>query len=264
MNGLTRIIHALSITAFALLFLQGCSEDANSYNGEVELSQTELQIILETDDAAGAVDSALAELFTLDATASKSTGVSNECYSAEYTQTGYTVTFNNCVLNGTENINGTLTVTYNLENETSAFTATYVDFYVGTLKLNGTRSYTLGSDIEQGTIAFTVVSNMSVEMEDESVISENGTKVFSFTFGENLETSIFTLSGTWQVEADGNTYIVETITDLTGNFGCEYLTSGSMDVNKNGLTITIDFGDGTCDNVATLVFPNGNTQEVTL
>lgn len=264
MNGLNRIIHALPIAAFAFLFLQGCSEDAVSSENDVELTQTELQNILETDEAAGAVDSVLAELFADNAAAGKSANKANDCYSAEYSQTGFVVTFNNCVLNGTENINGSLTVTYQVGNETAAFTATYVDFYIGNIKVNGTRNYVLTSSLEQNTISFTVTSEMSIEMEDESIISESGTKTFSFTFGETLADSTFSLSGNWEVQADGNTYVVETIDDLTGNLTCANLTSGSMRVAKNGFVITVDFGDGTCDNLATITLPNGNMEEVTL
>ncbi|PWL38911.1 hypothetical protein DKG77_11800 [Flagellimonas aquimarina] len=264
MNGLTRIIHTLLLASFAFLFLQSCSEDGITSENDVELTQTELQNILETDEAAGAVDSVLAELFANSAVAGKSSNKANDCYSAEYSQTGFVVTFNNCVLNGTENINGSLTVTYQVGNETAAFTATYADFYIGDIKVNGTRNYVLTSSLEQNTISFTVTSEMSIEMEDESIISESGTKTFSFTFGETLETSVFSLSGNWQVQANGNTYIVETVNDLTGNLTCANLTGGSMLVAKNGLIITVDFGDGTCDNLATITMPNGNTQEVTL
>ncbi|MEO9513224.1 MAG: hypothetical protein ABJN84_13530 [Flavobacteriaceae bacterium] len=254
----------ITFLGLSLLLFNACSEDANSYGNDVELTQTELQTILETDEAAGAVDSALADIFSANTTAGKTTNKSNDCYTVEYSDTGYTAIFNNCVLNGTENINGTLTVTYDVGNESAAFTATYVDFYVGTLKLNGTRDYTLNTNVGQATISFTVISNMAVEDEDESIITENGTKTFGFTFGDTLETSYFSISGTWHVQVDGDSYMVETTSDLTGTLTCEHLTSGSMDVDKNGFTIAVDFGDETCDNLATITLPNGNTAEVTL
>jgi hypothetical protein len=37
-----------------------------------------------------------------------------------------------------------------------------------------------------------------------------------------------------------------------------------MVVNKNGLEVTVDFGDGTCDALVTISYPNGATEEVTL
>ncbi|MBC2840556.1 hypothetical protein [Robiginitalea sp. SC105] len=58
-------------------------------------------------------------------------------------------------------------------------------------------------------------------------------------------------------EGDGNTYTVNVTSPLTGNFECTYLVSGVMIVGKNGLSMTVDFGDGSCDNEAILTYPNG-------
>lgn len=264
MNTITKTLKALMLLGFTAFFIQSCSEDAAPDGSNGTLTEADVQTILTTDEVAGTVDNALAELFADGNATGKSAKTANECYSAEYSDTGFVATFNNCVLNGTENVNGTLTVTYEAGNETAAFTATYEDFYVGDVKINGTRSYALSTSSEQNTISFTVVSDMTVEMEDGSVIAESGTKTFSFTFGESLETSSFSLSGTWQVEVDGNTYSVTTIDDLQGALGCEYLTTGSMNVTKNGLAIIVDFGDGECDDAATLTYPDGTVQEITL
>ncbi|MGW9686264.1 hypothetical protein [Flagellimonas sp. 2504JD1-5] len=264
MYRLTRIISLVSFLSLVLVVVQGCSEDAANPLGDgQELTQAELKTILETDDITGSVDTVLTELFAGNTTG-KITQKSNECYTVEQTQTGYVATFNNCVLNGTENINGTLTVTYKLEGETISYTATYADFYVGTIKLNGTRTFVLGAGADQSSISFTVTSELSIVMEDESEITESGTKTFSFTFGDGLENSGFSISGSWTITADGNTYSIATVDDLQGSLGCEYLTSGSMTVSKNGLQVTVDFGDGECDNVASVTYPDGTVEDIEL
>ncbi|TAI48801.1 hypothetical protein [Flagellimonas allohymeniacidonis] len=266
MNKLLRKIPTLLVLGTLMVLTQACSEDAEPVGGDIELSQTELQTILDVDDAAGVADQALTELFANSGAATKGLSLTqkNDCYSAEYSQSGFVATFNNCVLNGTDNVNGTLIVTYEVGNESAAFTATYQDFFVGTLKINGTRSYTLTANAEQNAFFFNVTSEISVEFEDGNVISENGTKTFGLIFGDTIETTSFTLSGSWTVTANGNTYAIESDEDLEGNFGCEHFTSGSMDVEKNGLTVNVDFGDGECDDKATLTYPNGATEELTL
>ena len=75
---------------------------------------------------------------------------------------------------------------------------------------------------------------------------------------------MFSLSGSWTVVADGNTYAVETLEDLEGNASCEYMTTGTMTVSKNGLAVTVDFGNGDCDDVATIIYPNGAIEEISL
>lgn len=262
MYRFTKITSLFTFLSFVLVLLHGCSEDANPLGDGQELTQTELKTILETDDVTSAVDNVLAELYSNNA-AGKIAQKANDCYTVEYSQSGFVATFNNCELNGTENINGTLTVAYQTEGESIAYTAVYSDFYIGTIKVNGTRTFVLSGDAEQGTIAFTVTSELSVEMEDESVVTENGTKTFSFTF-DNLQNSIFSISGNWTITADGNTYSVETIDDLQGGLDCEYITSGSMSVAKNGLEVIVDFGDGECDAAATVTYPDGTVENIEL
>ncbi|MBT8321254.1 MAG: hypothetical protein KJO90_06245, partial [Eudoraea sp.] len=187
-----------------------------------------------------------------------------ECYEASYTENGFTVVFNNCVLNGTDNANGTVTVVYSTEPGTASFTATYVDFYVGDVKLNGTRSFTIMGDPNQSAISFSVTSDMTAEFSDDSVIIENGSRVFTFAFGDSLETSSYGISGSWELQVNADEYAVNITSTLEGNLSCGYLTTGTMEVNKNGLQVTVDFGDGTCDNIATIIYPNGASEDVTL
>jgi hypothetical protein len=51
---------------------------------------------------------------------------------------------------------------------------------------------------------------------------------------------------------------------LVCNFACSYLNIGSMTVAKNGLSISVDFGDDTCDDIATVIYPNGKVEEISL
>jgi hypothetical protein len=262
MRILTHTFKKLCFLATGLFFAYSCSDDAES-NEEFKLTQTELHSILESDDVSGAVDTALYELYMNTGNTGK-TSISNECYSAIYSDTGYTATFNNCVLNGTENVNGTLTVSYNLESEASSFTATYTDFYVGSIKINGTKSYVVTTNSNNSSISFETTSNLTLTMEEGSTISENGTKSFTLTFGDSLETTTFSIDGDWSVVIDGSTYTIAVNSALEGNFACTYINVGSMTVAKNGLSIIVDFGDGTCDDVASVIYPNGKVEEISI
>ena len=248
--------------AVGALVLASCSDDAEE-NGtiEQELTQTEVQSILETDEVTSVVDDALAELYAASTTTSKGVATSNDCYSAEYTETGFTATFNNCVLNTTDNVNGTLVVTYGLDGSTATFTATYEDFFVGSIKVNGTRTFSVTGSEEETSVSFTIASDISIEFEDGETISENGTKTFAIVFEEGQDT-LWNLSGNWTVQVNGNTYSISG--NVSKNFVCEYWTQGSMTINKNGLAIDVDFGDGTCDDKATVIYPNGATEEISL
>lgn len=236
------------------------NEDTN-LNADQQFSQAELKSILETDDISASVDMVLAEIYAADNSSAKG---ANECYVTAYTETGFTATFNNCVLNGSGNINGTLTVVYESEAQAATFTATFADFYVGDIKINGSRTYNIGAGSTDNSIEFTVTSDIELILADDSLIEEIGTKTLVFTFGETLESSSIAISGSWTLEMDGTTYVVEVTEDLIGNFGCDDLVSGLLYVGKNGLAVTIDFGDGSCDNLATIIYPDDSTEEITL
>ena len=261
MKILKNTLKNLSLLATVLMLGYSCSDDAEKDN-DIVLSQADIEAVLETDEITGGIDVALFELYNEGGSTAKTR--SNECYSAQYTDTGYVATFNNCVLNGSENINGTLTVTYDTDGEQGSFSASYVDFYVGEIKINGTRSYQLSTNSEAGSVSFEVTSSLIVDMADGSTISDEGTRSFTLTFGDSLESTTYSIAGTWTVVYDGNTYNVTVNGPLTSSVNCGYIAAGDMTVSKNGLSVNVDFGDSTCDNVATITYPNGVEEEITL
>ena len=248
----------------AALLLTGCSQDADTdpIPADQQISQTEFSAVMNSDTWTGAADEALAELFQ---SSGSPTGKSaaNDCYSAEYTETGFTATFNNCVLNGTDNINGTVVVTYTTGSESTSFTAVYDNFYVGTVAISGTRSYSVSTGGES-TLILDVDSDMSVTLADGSSWSESGSRTFTFTFGGSLETTTYAIEGGWTLISEGNTYQATVTSALSGNFQCGYLTSGTLVLNKNGLSVSVDFGNGACDDTVVITYPNGQQEERSL
>ncbi|MDX1332465.1 MAG: hypothetical protein R3252_05485 [Robiginitalea sp.] len=254
----------LGILALAVFGLQSCSNDAEqaAIPEEAQLSQTELQTIMETEEWTGAVDDVLTELFQ-NQTAASGKFADDSCYQASYSETGFTVVFGNCVLNQTENVNGTLEVVYNTDVSAASFTATYKGFFVGQAELNGSRTFTLTESGETG-FDFSVQSDMTVRLGDGRTIQESGTRTLSFQFGETLADIRFSITGSWELSVDDTVYLVTVSSPVTGNLGCGYLVSGVMDISKNGLQVSVDFGDGSCDNAVTVIYPNGATEELEL
>ena len=261
------ILRLLFLTALGTLILglQACSKDADEQEipQNAKLTQAEFQAVMAADEWTGAVDATLAEIYQAGNGLSAKTAFDG-CYEATYTDTGFTATFNNCVLNTTENVNGTLVVVYNLEAETASFTATFDAFFVGNIELNGTRTFTLSAGSTENSFAFTVSSEMSVALEDGTLITESGNKTVELTLGASLAESIFEISGSWSLTIGDDAYAVDVTSPLTGNFSCAYLVSGTMDLSKNGLEIAVDLGDGNCDNKVIITYPNGAKEELEL
>ena len=251
----------LAAGALAVFGLQSCSKDAEGLDipEEARLSQAELQTVMETGQYTGAVDEVLTDLFR-NGSPGTAKFADDSCYQANYTETGFTVVFGNCVLNQTGNVNGTLEVVY---NTAGSFTAIYKGFVVGTAEVNGTRTFTLTQSGDTG-FEFSVTSEMTVVLEDGSTLSESGMRTLQFQWGETLADIRFSISGNWNLNVDDTSYQVTVSTPVSGNLSCGYPVSGVMEISKNGLQVGVDFGDGACDDKVTVRYPNGATEELTL
>ena len=255
----------LVLLGMTLLFAFSCSDDQeNPLVQEQSVSSIEVRTIIDVDSKSSAIDQIITDLFENGQTGKSSK--MEECYLAEYSDTGYTVIFTDCSVDGSENINGTLSVTYKVGEEESAFTATYTDISIGGIIINGTRAFTITKGTQQGNFSIEIISDMGIMFADGSEIEESGTKHFTFNLdADNFENSTLEIEGDWTVKADGNTYVVNITSPLITNFlSCGYISTGEMSLNKNGLGVTVDFGDGTCDDVATLTYPDGTEEEISL
>jgi hypothetical protein len=254
---------ALGLFTLAVFGLQSCSKDAERPDVPegAQLSQTELQTIMEAEQWTGVADDILAELYQNE-NSSSAKFADDSCYQTTYTDTGFTVVFGNCVLNQSQTVNGTLEVVYDTGTGGASFTATYKGFFVGQAEVNGTRTFTLTESGENG-FNFSVQSDMTVLLANGSTIVESGTRTLEFQLGETLADISFSISGNWELTVEDTVYTVSVISPVTGNLSCGYLVSGVMDISKNGLQVSVDFGDGSCDNAVTVMYPNGATEELT-
>lgn len=264
MNSVNNLSAKLFLMSGLLLLVFSCSKDLEEANLDLDqkVEAAEVKTILETDDFSSAADDVVTDLFQQGSSAKSAKNV--ECYQAEYSDTGFAVTFDNCsVEEGGAQLTGMVTVVYTVGQEETSFTATYTDLIVDGILINGTRGFTMNGSGEN--ISFTVVSEMNIKLADDSVIEEMGTKTIGFEFdSENFFNSALTIGGNWTVKADGNTYTVNISSILEANFNCDYVGKGVMQLSKNGLEVSIDFGDGACDDLASMTYPDGTVDEISL
>lgn len=62
----------------------------------------------------------------------------------------------------------------------------------------------------------------------------------------------------------GNVFVKETITPLRRELACRFIVSGVLEISRNDATASLDFGDGSCDAVGTLTYPDGTMEEIFL
>lgn len=249
-----------------LFFAFSCSNDKEGLlNLDQEITSIEVKAIFEIDDLSSAADDVVTQIFQDDLAGKRYSKPYNSCYEVDYSDTGFTVVFTNCGLEGIENIiNGSLTVTYMVGEETSDFTVIYANFMVDDIEINGTRTFTINNN-NTNSVSFAIVSDMSIKLENGLLVQENGSKTLSILFNtENIANSGLAIEGIWTVKVDDDTYLIEVTSALQTNLNCPYIAKGAIDLNKNGLQVSIDFGDGTCDYIGELMYPDGTKEELSL
>jgi len=77
--------------------------------------------------------------------------------------------------------------------------------------------------------------------------------------------NVFLISGSATYTGPlGNVFMKETITPLRRELACRFIVSGVLEISRNDATASLDFGDGSCDAVGILTYPDGSTKEIFL
>ena len=110
--------------------------------------------------------------------------------------------------------------------------------------------------------------DITITLESGDVITRKGTKVKEKIEGASTDDrgdDVYSVSGNWEsINKDGVVKTATITTNLRREWACKYIVSGVVEIAKDGVSATLDFGDGSCDNVATITDANGNTKEITL
>ncbi|MBQ0733434.1 hypothetical protein [Aquimarina celericrescens] len=181
-----------------------------------------------------------------------------------------------CEING-EMISGSIrmsfAVTLDAENKVEiSYTLENVVYKNITISGNATTTFTFRNDTGNNsyTSNFATNSNFSFAWEDGLTATSETTFTNETFFGPDPnnpnEFEFYTLnSGSSITEfSNGDRYAVEITTPLRNERGCVYTVSGVIVTSQNSETITLDFGDGECDNIATQTDTDGNETTIEL
>ena len=257
-----KAIQYVVMSVMALILFSCSKDDKGSVEGDSVVSSADVKTVLKIDEVSSAADDIVRELF--DKKTTVMTSKNNECYTATFTESGYSVVFANCsVKENGEKLSGSVTVLYGTENESLEYTANFDNLMVGDVLLNGTRSFRLsyGSDTM---LSVQISSDMAITMANRNTISQIGDKTLSIVFNEGLTDGSVNLEGDWTMKTEGNTYTMTISKVLENAFDCDYVSKGILLLNKNGLEVSVDFGDGTCDPISELTYPDGTKENISL
>ena len=156
---------------------------------------------------------------------------------------------------------------YRLEGTT--ITHTFDEYYVNDNKVDGSRVVTNMGLNENNKMYFDIQVNGIIYLtNDEGSFSWNSSRTRVWEEGQSTGRrfdDVYLISGSSQgINADGSTWEVEIINPLRKEISCRHIVSGTMEIRPEGDYVKlIDFGNGECDNLATVIV-NGETYTITL
>ncbi len=164
---------------------------------------------------------------------------------------GTSCTHNGITRSGKINI----VLTDSVRKSGSVATMTFTNYYVNLYKVEGT--YTWTNTSTQGTRSWTrVTQNGKITAPDNRYWLHEGTRSVVQTAGVATATiidDVFSLTGTHSVtNSSGKTRDITVLEALQKKTACANIDKGKLKVQGPNHYAIIDFGDGTCDNLATI------------
>ncbi len=151
--------------------------------------------------------------------------------------------------------------TFTLHVETDSL---YVDGVLIEGNFTRTRMRTNANGHPESTVTF----DWTVTWPNGDTATRQGTRTREWIEGYDTPRrgdDVWLITGQWQVTRRNGTQMEVTVTTpLRKEFACRYIVSGVLNIIRNGDTYIIDFGNGTCDDEATLTLPNGQTRTIYL
>ena len=266
---LSSLVKPLCILLGISAVISSCKKDdgsASSSQAIAKISATQVSKINELNNMV------LANVYMANSNARTSTFP--PCASAQFnyadTESGFPLTItadfgNGCTLSGSDVEKGKIIYTFGENWGANSFMdVQFIGYSQNKTKIDG--SYKIKNTSKGNTFSF------SVEMIDLTV-TDSTNKTYKYNFSETCTQ----IAGTGTVDPSDDKYQITgsaTITTqgekwdwlitspLTKSATCEWIQSGTGLLKYNNKDITVDYGNGSCDNKATITI-DGNKSEIT-
>jgi len=172
------------------------------------------------------------------------------------------------VLKNEKVLSGIMIIEISGPRNSSSFTrmVTYDNFAVDTVQIAGTSLITVDKENETFRIC---TSDLTFTINNETVITRSSNRAWTWIDGmettEDQTDDVIHIDGSVTATSGSDTYKKEIIEPLVRLGDCRYIVSGIVTITLNSdLISTLNYGDGECNDVATLTASDGTTSEVDL
>ncbi len=175
-----------------------------------------------------------------------------------------------CELPNGNLLSGKIILSYlkDMEVATKMLSLSLENFTFNGVSVEGNASVQRMRSNDNGNPQSDAVASFTGEWPDGSTASFTGNRTREWIegFGSGFwGDNVFLISGkgTYTGKLD-NVFVKETISPLRRELSCRFIVSGILEISKNDTTISLDFGDGSCDSKGILTYPNGESEEIFL
>lgn len=175
-----------------------------------------------------------------------------------------------CELPNGNSLSGKIILSYlkDMDVPMNTLSFTLEDFTFNAVFVEGSASVQRMRSNDNGNPQSDAVANFAGEWPDGTTASFTGNRTREWVegFGSGFwGDNVFLISGkgTYTGKLD-NVFIKETISPLRRELSCRFIVSGVLEISKNDTTVSLDFGDGSCDSKGILTYPDGENKEIFL
>lgn len=263
----------------AMVFMSCSDEEGVTMNDSVELSTEDIQDVVVADDITSDIDNILEDDdidFNLlgrstDSSSSSVADCVTRTVEADPTSETLTITLDfgdNCTGPRGKELSGKIVIVYQKTDTGYSKEVSFDNFSVDGNVIEGSKSVVKVKDNGNGNKEATHTVNISVTLATGETVSLEGTRVREKIAGDDTlirGDDVYLISGSWKfVNKLGNEFTGNITEKLRREYACKFIVSGITEITKNGVAYTLDFGDGNCDNIATVTNSTGESREIML
>lgn len=257
------------------LTILSCEKESITPSNVTE-AKTEATIDLITDDISDIVDN---QIYLETSTTAKSSDTPepflSDCTTFETSHIDNTwtrvVTFNHCVLPNKNVVDGQITISATLNSNDNSLSISYTfnNFYHNGILVEGNisanRSIKGTEILEAIHPVLNMSTNLTLTFPNGNVYHRIGSRTREMTEGyltpHKWSDNIFTVTGNWSTTGPKGTRTATITTPLIIKMTCHNIVSGVITFTKNDIVSVLDYGNGDCDNIATVTV---NDKETTI
>jgi hypothetical protein len=261
------------------MFVLSCNEDETNSSTELSEAEVNAKIDVITEDVSDIIEGQFNQQVNNVAGRSEDNSEpelpSCATVTVSFTETSWTrtVVFDNCELPNGNVVDGTIIVrgSLNFDSPSHTISYTFENFRHNNRLIEGNRTvirtFQSTSTLIQPHPVAKMYIDMTVTFPNGNVYTRVGYRIREMIEGFNTPfirmDNVFSITGSWTTTFQTETRTSTITTPLIVRANCPNIVSGVVTTERDNYRAVLDYGNGDCDNQATLTV-NGTTTTITL